>query len=64
LRCGNIRQICASVATLSATVAPGATCTIQVVFKPTAAGSRTPILELSDTASGSPQKVTLDGTGK
>jgi hypothetical protein len=46
------------------TVAPGATCTIQVVFKPTAAGARTALLELSDNASGSPQSVTLDGTGK
>jgi hypothetical protein len=46
------------------TVAPGASCTIQLIFKPTTAGARTALLEIADNVSGSPQTVTLDGTGK
>lgn len=46
-----------------ASVPSGGTCTINVVFKPTAGGSRTATLNLNDNASGSPQTVTLSGTG-
>jgi hypothetical protein len=42
----------------------GSSCVIEVFFKPTAAGARTATLEITDNASGSPQKVTLNGTGK
>ena len=43
---------------------PGSSCTIEVFFKPTATGARTGTLEITDNAAGSPQKVTLNGTGK
>src|SRR5215472_4488721 len=49
--------------TCGSSVAPGASCTISVKFTPTAAGSRTGTLTLTDNASGSPQKVALAGTG-
>jgi len=38
-------------------------CTISVTFTPTAAGSRTGALTITDNASGSPRTVTLAGTG-
>jgi len=41
----------------------GASCTISIAFAPTAAGSRSASLEISDDASGSPQTVSLSGTG-
>ncbi len=41
----------------------GASCTISVTFKPTAAGTRTGAVSVSDNATGSPQTVTLTGTG-
>lgn len=41
-----------------------ATCTIDVVFTPTAAGTTTGTLQVSDAASNSPQTATLTGTGK
>ena len=50
-------QNCAS------SVAAGANCTISVTFTPTASGSRTGALTITDNASGSPQTVTLSGTG-
>lgn len=40
-----------------------ATCSISIAFNPTAAGSRTATLVISDTPSGSPQQVMLSGTG-
>src|SRR5499427_7770795 len=49
--------------TCGSSVAPGASCTISVKFTPTAAGSRTGTLTLTDNASGSPQTVLLTGTG-
>jgi hypothetical protein len=41
----------------------GASCTITVTFGPTRAGSRSAILYITDTGGGSPQTVTLSGTG-
>ena len=38
-------------------------CTIQVTFTPTATGSRSASLTVSDNGGGSPQKVSLTGTG-
>jgi hypothetical protein len=44
-------------------VAAGASCTISVIFKPTATGTRTAAVSISDNGGGSPQKITLAGTG-
>jgi len=41
----------------------GASCTISVTFKPTVGGVRTAALSITDNAPGSPQMVTLTGTG-
>jgi len=38
-------------------------CTIAVVFKPTATGSRTASVSIADNAAGAPQTVPLSGTG-
>jgi len=43
--------------------APGAHCTINVTFTPTAAGLRSGTLTISDNAPGSPHVVNLTGTG-
>lgn len=45
-------------------LAPGTSCTANVSFKPTATGTRTGGLLLSDNASGSPQDVPLTGAGQ
>ena len=45
-----------------ASLAAGANCFIQVMFKPTAPGTRTTVLNIKDNATGSPQKVTFSGT--
>jgi hypothetical protein len=41
----------------------GSSCGTQVVFNPTAAGSRTATLVMTDNAAGSPRSVVLTGTG-
>jgi len=41
-----------------------AACSISVTFTPTAAGARTGSVSITDNASGSPQTVSLSGTGK
>ena len=46
-----------------ATVAPGAGCTVNVTFKPTALGTRSGTVSITDNATGSPQTVGLSGTG-
>ena len=45
-------------------VAPGGSCTTNVVFTPTAIGTRTGTVQASDSASNSPQISNLTGTGK
>jgi len=45
------------------TLAAGASCTINVLFTPQAAGARTATLLIADNATGSPQTVALSGTG-
>jgi hypothetical protein len=45
------------------TLAAGASCTISVTFTPTNSGSRSASVSIADNASGSPQSVTLSGTG-
>jgi hypothetical protein len=49
--------------TCSKSVASGASCLIHVTFKPTATGTRTAALSVSDNGGGSPQKANLTGTG-
>jgi hypothetical protein len=44
-------------------LAANASCSINVVFKPIAAGTRTGRISISDGAAGSPQTVNLTGTG-
>ncbi|SRR5579883_186124 len=50
--------------TTCATVAPGASCTINVTFKPTGTGTRSATLTITDDGVGSPHTVDLTGTGK
>ncbi len=47
----------------SASLAANASCTINITFTPTAAGTRSGSLTISDNAAGSPQAVNLSGTG-
>jgi hypothetical protein len=47
----------------SSTLAAGDSCNINVTFTPTADGSRSASLTITDNASDSPQPVTLSGTG-
>jgi subtilase family serine protease len=49
--------------TCGASVAAGTNCSLSVTFAPAAMGSRTASLSISDNASGSPQTVSLTGTG-
>jgi ASPM-SPD-2-Hydin domain-containing protein/centrosomal CEP192-like protein/HYDIN/CFA65/VesB family protein len=44
-------------------LAAGAFCSINVIFMPTTTGSLSSTLVISDNATGSPQKVSLSGTG-
>jgi probable HAF family extracellular repeat protein len=49
--------------TCGSSLAGGASCSISVEFKPTASGTRSAALSITDNAPGSPQKVALTGTG-
>jgi len=49
--------------TCGSTLGPGVPCTISVTFRPTATGARSATLLISDDGGGSPQTVTLTGTG-
>ena len=44
-------------------VVPGSYCTVQVTFAPLAAGTLTATLNIGDNADGSPQSISLSGTG-
>lgn len=44
-------------------LAPGASCTVSVTFTPTTTGAKSATLSITDNATGSPQTVTLSGTG-
>jgi hypothetical protein len=46
-----------------ASLAAGATCKINAAFAPTAVGTVTGTLNVTDSGAGSPQKVALTGTG-
>ncbi|PYX46501.1 MAG: hypothetical protein DMG79_16195, partial [Acidobacteria bacterium] len=52
-----------SISGAKSSIAAGASCTISVSFKPTATGRRTASVSVSDNGGGSPQKVSLVGTG-
>jgi hypothetical protein len=45
------------------TLSPGGSCAISLVFKPQGPGRRQAALQLTDTATGSPHLVGLDGSG-
>jgi hypothetical protein len=49
--------------TCSSTLAASSSCTIIATFNPTAAGSRSTTLNVTDSASSSPQQSSLSGTG-
>jgi hypothetical protein len=49
--------------TCGSSLAAGTHCTISVTFTPLASGSRTASVSITDNASGSPQTVSLSGTG-
>lgn len=49
--------------TCTATLAAGDTCTVTVTFTPTASGTLTASVSIADNASGTPQTVSLTGTG-
>jgi hypothetical protein len=49
--------------TCGSSVAAGASCTLSVTFKPTAAGTRTGAVTITDNASPATQTVSLTGTG-
>ena len=53
----------AQVNNCSSTLAANSSCTMNVTFTPTVAGTRSGTLTISDNAQGSPQTVTLTGTG-
>jgi len=50
--------------TCGSTVSAGANCTISVTFKPTAGGTQTGSISISDNGPNSPQTITLSGTGE
>ena len=54
----------APLSTCGNSVNPGASCSIGVFFDPTADGTRTGTLTITDSAPGSPQTVALAGTGE
>jgi len=49
--------------TCGTSLSAGASCSVSLTFKPTASGTRTAALRVSDNAPGSPQQVALGGTG-
>ena len=53
----SIQESCATIA------AAGGTCPVQVTFTPTAAGTRTGTLTITDNSAGSPRTVALTGIG-
>ncbi len=53
----------AETSTCSGTLAAGSSCTITVTFTPAAAGTRTATISINDSLSGSPQTISLTGTG-
>jgi hypothetical protein len=56
-------RFCRETNTCPSSLAGGAACSISVTFTPQAVGSRGATLDIADNASGSPQTVSLSGTG-
>jgi len=59
----NASSFLKSATTCTTSLAAAASCTVSVEFKPAAAGALTASLSVADNATGSPQTVTLTGTG-
>jgi hypothetical protein len=59
----NATSFLKSATTCGTSLAASASCTVSVEFKPAAAGALTASLSVADNASGTPQLVTLKGTG-
>jgi Pro-kumamolisin, activation domain/Abnormal spindle-like microcephaly-assoc'd, ASPM-SPD-2-Hydin len=59
----NASSFLISANTCTTSLAAAATCTVSVEFKPATAGALTAALSIADNATGSPQAVTLSGTG-
>ena len=59
----NATSFLKSATTCGTTLAPAATCTVSVEFKPAATGALTASLSIADNATGTPQTVSLTGTG-
>jgi hypothetical protein len=53
-----------STCSITTPVAAGATCTVEVTFTPTSAGSAAGSISFTDNAPGSPQTLALSGTGQ
>jgi hypothetical protein len=53
----------AGLGTCGTSLAAGVSCTTSVSFKPTATGTRTGSVTITDSATGSPQKIALSGSG-
>jgi Cep192 domain 4/HYDIN/CFA65/VesB-like, Ig-like domain len=49
--------------TCGASLAAGASCRLSIAFEPTASGARTAHVTLTDSATASPQTITITGTG-
>jgi Chitobiase/beta-hexosaminidase C-terminal domain/Abnormal spindle-like microcephaly-assoc'd, ASPM-SPD-2-Hydin len=58
----NSSDFSVSADTCSGSIAANASCTISIVFSPTAAGVRTTTLTITDNAANSPQSLTISGT--
>ena len=58
---GDFRQ---NTTTCGSTLAASASCTVSIVFSPTATGPRSAVFNVADNAIASPQSVALTGTGK
>ena len=49
--------------TCGSQIGPGASCTVSLTFTPTKTGTRNAVLDLKDSGGGSPQTISLTGTG-
>ncbi|MBZ5705188.1 MAG: choice-of-anchor D domain-containing protein [Acidobacteriia bacterium] len=59
----NAADFSQTLSTCGASLNPGANCTVTVAFTPKSRGTRTASLNFTDNAPGSPQAVSLTGTG-
>jgi hypothetical protein len=55
----DLTETCTAIGTLN----PGQSCTASIHFRPTATGTRTATLTITDTAPGNPHHIALSGTG-